>query len=62
MENKNILIIVGILVVGYLLFNQQIGKPREGIIINAYDKDGRLLDTIEMSRETCRQLLLKEVK
>ena len=49
MENKEILIIIGILVVGYLLFNQT-GKPREGVVIEAYDINGRLIDTITLSR------------
>jgi len=49
MENKQILIILGILVVGYLIFSQT-AKPREGVVINAYDSNGRLIDTVEMSR------------
>jgi len=49
MENKNILIILGILVVGYLIFSQT-AKPREGVVINAYDREGKLIDTVEMSR------------
>jgi len=49
MENKNILIIVGAIVLIYFLFLQP-AVPREGVVINAYDENGRLLDTIEMSR------------
>ena len=49
MENKNILIIVGAIVLIYFLFLQP-AVPREGVVIEAYDINGRLLDTIEMSR------------
>ena len=49
MENKQILIIVGIIALIYFLFLRP-AVPREGVVIEAYDKDGRLLDTIEMSR------------
>ena len=49
MENKQILLIVGVIALVWFLFLRPVA-PREGIMIEAYDINGRLLDTIEMSR------------
>ena len=49
MENKNILIVIGALVLIYFLFLRP-AVPREGVVIEAYDINGRLIDTITLSR------------
>ena len=49
MENKNILIVIGALVLIYFLFLRP-AVPREGVVINCYDSDGNLLGDVELSR------------
>jgi len=49
MENKNILIIVGIVALIYFLFLRP-AVPREGVVINAYDSEGNLIKEITLSR------------
>ena len=50
MENKEILMLFGIIgVIVYFLFLQP-AVPREGIVINAYDSEGNLIKEISLSR------------